>query len=249
MMTRLTDIVSCWLGLCPARPASRSMTRLSSLETSRPEPPEKNVYSVKGILAEYSNTEPSRGILWVSIALGIAASCVAIIFFLVSSFSLRDYAVLSIPLILISAMVVVMRDYRRASLEISPDTVTIRRFFHLPVVIRRDSIETVTIEPTVLPAPLRHLKILYLIIMPFLSAILLILEYHDMITGTIDPGRFLADLVFYPCICLFFIAFYYHNSLKSTFPEALVITTSEKKTARIYNDDPLAVAGILRPSP
>ncbi|PKL66004.1 MAG: hypothetical protein CVV32_02120 [Methanomicrobiales archaeon HGW-Methanomicrobiales-3] len=246
-MTRLSDIVSCWLGLCPNRPASRARNRISSLETPPLKPLEKNVYSVKGILAEYSNTEPVRGFVIALVAAAVGILVFGIFFLL--AFPLRYYAVLFTPLLLIGMMVMVIQGYKRASLEISSDTVTIRRFFHAPVVIRRDTIETVTIQPTMLPVPLRHLKIMYLILMPVLSAILLILEYHDMIAGTSDPGRFLADLVFYPCICLFFIAFYNHNSLKSTFPETLVITTTEKKTARIYNDDPSGIAGILRPSP
>jgi hypothetical protein len=207
------------------------------------------VYSEEGLLAEYGNIEHSRGILWVIIALITAAFCVVIIFFLVPAFSLRDFAVLSTPLILIAMVFMIIRDYKRGSLEISSDTVTIRRFFHAPVVFRRDTIKTVEMQPTVLPVPLCHLKIMYLIMMPILSAILLLLEYNTMVAGTTDPGRFLADLVFYPCVCLFFIAFYHHNSLKSTFPETLVITTTGKKAARIYLEDPSKVAGILQSSP
>ncbi|MCK9592777.1 MAG: hypothetical protein M0Q91_12310 [Methanoregula sp.] len=148
-------------------------------------------------------------------------------------------------LILSVAIVIFYLDKKKATLEIAQEALIIRRVFHWPVVIRKETIATVEVRYNVPPVPIWLQKILILIVIPASSAGVIYGEYLQLVSGEITSTSFFVHLGFDISIVLFSLAIYYHSRIRLDYPSVLVITTNTKKLAGIYGKNPEEIAKML----
>ncbi len=121
---------------------------------------------------------------------------------------------------------------RRARIEISSDTITIRRPLFRPIVIPKDAVVKAGVGENKLPVPSWLLATAL--------AALLVSAAGSIYLGWDNPTsmRFILGLggaIFFPVII-------YRTYVRTRYPQALTITTPKKRIAVIYTDDPERVA-------
>jgi hypothetical protein len=123
---------------------------------------------------------------------------------------------------------------RRARVEVTTDTITIRRPLFRPVVIPKDGVVKVEVKENKLPVPYWFLAVALAMI--FLSAT------GGMYYGLSNPAsmRFISGLG----AAIFFPVIFYRTYVRTRYPRVLAITTA-KKIAAIYTDDPERIARVL----
>jgi hypothetical protein len=246
-MSRFLSVVHTWLGLCPDRHAIRRRALTAHHETHSSIPPVDSTYLNHGVVLDYGAAGSIR--TWFVIGLVIAVlGGITVFSFLGMQTSFRQATILFGFFLLPFAVIMYYRDWKQACVEITPDSLIIRQSLHWPVIIPQDDIEKIEIRDTVILYPLPHHRILNLFIIPVCAVAILLLEYLDLGTGAITLSRFLADLVFFPCLILFFSVQYRHYRIRSNFPRTLVITTGKKERVAIYSPNPEGIAGMLERS-
>lgn len=124
---------------------------------------------------------------------------------------------------------------RRARVEISSDAITIRRPLFRPIVIPKDAVVKAEVGENRLPVP-------FWILATALAA-LLVSAAAGIYFGWDNPTsmRFIfgfGGAIFFPVII-------YRTYVRTRYPQALVITTTKKRIAVIYTDDPERIARML----
>lgn len=148
-------------------------------------------------------------------------------------------------LILSVAIITVYQDLKKTKLEITRDTLIIRRSLHWPVIIPKDTISTVEIRHNSPPLPLLLQKVLFLIVIPVSSVVALYGEYLRFTASEITSLSLFLHLVFFIGIALLFLASYYHSCIRAAYPEILVITTNTQELAGVYGDNLKEIAKML----
>ena len=127
---------------------------------------------------------------------------------------------------------------RRARVEISSDAITIRRPLFRPIVIPKDAVVKAEVGENRLPVPFWILATA--LAAPLVSAAAGIYFGWDNPTSM----RFIfgfGGAIFFPVII-------YRTYVRTRYPQALVITTTKKRIAVIYTDDPKRIARVLEVS-
>jgi hypothetical protein len=116
---------------------------------------------------------------------------------------------------------------RRGRVEISSDTITIRRPLFRPIVIPKDAVVKAEVGENKLPIPSWLLAVAL--------AALLVSAAGSIYTGLDNPAsmRFLFGVA----AAIFFPVIFYRTYLRTRFLRALTITTTGKRVAAIYTDD------------
>jgi hypothetical protein len=124
---------------------------------------------------------------------------------------------------------------RRARVEISSDTITIRRPLFRPVVIPKDAVVKAELGENKLPVPSRLLAVAL--------AALLVSAAGSIYTGLDNPAsmRFISGVA----AVIFFPAIFYRTYVRTHYLRTLTITTAEKRIAAIYMNDPERIARAL----
>jgi len=206
--------------------------------------PTGGAYMNDGVIVDYGRTGISMPVF---IGLVAGVICIVVIFSLILSFATFRVVsgILMCGLLLPVVVVILYRDIRRAKLEITRDTLVIRRALYQPVVLRKDEIATVEIRSTRPPVPIRLQAILSLFLIPVSIAYILSREYVQFALGEITSSSFITSLGFYLCIVLLLLISYYRSRIRSRYPCHLFITTGTMKVAAIYTGNPEEVAGML----
>ena len=124
---------------------------------------------------------------------------------------------------------------RRARIDIARDAITISRPPFRPIVIPKGAIETVEVKENKLPIPSWFLAIAL--------ATLLVSAAGSVYAGFGNPAS--MRFTFGVAAAVFFPVLFYRTYLRARYPQALVITTTKKRIAVIYTDDPGRVARML----
>ena len=127
---------------------------------------------------------------------------------------------------------------RRARIDIARDAITISRPPFRPIVIPKDAIETVEVKENKLPVPSCFLAMAL--------AVLLASAAGSVYAGFGNPAS--MRFTFGVAAAILFPVLFYRTYLRARYPQALVITTVEKRIAVIYVDDPGRVARALEGS-
>ena len=121
---------------------------------------------------------------------------------------------------------------RRARIDIARDAITISRPPFRPIVIPKGAVETVEVKENKLPIPSWFLAIALVT--------LLVSAAGSVYTGFGNPAS--MRFTFGVAAAVFFPVLFYRTYLRARYPQALVITTVEKRIAVIYADDPGRIA-------
>jgi len=245
-MTRFSEIIHGWLGLCPDRYAVQMRKEVLPFEMNSQGPEKNRAYTNNGIVVDSGTAGITK---WFIIGVVVALFGTVLVFpFIVKGISFRQASTLFSVFLLLFAIVTLYRDIKKASLEIRPDALILRRPFHKPVVIRRDDIATVEIRQNALPYPLWHQKILTVCLIPICSVAIVLIEYWDLISGEVASSRFLLNLIFYINLILFFLVFYHHSRVRSS-PEKGVIITNRKERITVFCENPGEITRLLEKTP
>ncbi|MDD1691307.1 MAG: DUF1673 family protein [Methanoregula sp.] len=245
-MTRFSDVIHEWLGLCPDRYAVKTRNAALPFEMDSQAHEKNRTYINDGVVVDYGTGRITK---WFIIGVVVALFGIVLVFpFIVKGISFRQASTLFSVFLLLFAIVTLYRDIKKARLEIRPDTLILHRPFHKPVVILRDDIATVEIRQNALPYPLWHQKILNVCVIPTCSAAIILIEYWDLISGEITSSRFLLDLIFYINLILLFLVFYNHSRVRS-FPEKGVIITNRKERITVFSENPGEITRLLEKTP
>lgn len=243
----ISEVIRGWLGWCPDqgiapfRKDSCHWPKMNSHTLPTP-----GAYVNDEVIVDYGKTGISLPYF-----IGAMIAIIGIIAFLLLLVRLAFLplaGILFCGLILSVVIDMVYQDLKKASLEITQDTLIIRRSLHWPVVIRKETIATAEVRYNVPPVPLWLQKILILIVIPASSAGIIFGEYLQLVSGEITSSSFFVHLGFDISIILFFLAIYYHSRIRLYYPSVLVITTNTKKLAVIYGKNAEEIAKILEQS-
>lgn len=124
---------------------------------------------------------------------------------------------------------------RRACIEITRDAVIIRRPLFPSIVIPKDAVVKAEVKENKPPISPRLLAVAL--------AVLLVSAAGSVYVGFENPTsmRFLFGVA----AAIFFPVIFYRTYLRTRYPQALTITTTEKRVAVIYTDDPERMARVL----
>lgn len=206
--------------------------------------PTGDAYMNDGILIDYGRTGLS---LPAFIGLVAGAICIVVIFSLILPFAMFRVTsgILMCGLLLPVVIVILSRDLKGARLEMTRETLVIRRAFFWPVVIQKEEIASVEIRDNKPPMPTWLQVILFLFLIPVSTAYILSYEYMQFVSGEITPSSIITSLGFYLCIVLLFLVSYYNSRIRSRYPRFLFITTDTRKVVAIYAGNPEEMAGML----
>jgi hypothetical protein len=243
-MTRVSTVIREWLGWCPDQRMIPVRKEPHWRERNSHILPTPGAYVNDGVIVDYGSTGISLP-FFIGSVMGIIGITVFLRLIVQVGF-LPLAGILFCGLILSVVIDMVYQDHKKARLEITQDTLIIRRSFHRSVIIRKDAISTVEIRKNVPSFPLWLQKVLVLLVIPATSVGILYGEYLQFTTGGITSSSFFVHLGFTISIVLFFFAIYYHSRIRLHYSSFLVITTNTKKLAGIYGKNPEDIAKMLR---
>ncbi|MDD2473131.1 MULTISPECIES: hypothetical protein [unclassified Methanoculleus] len=239
MALRFAEAIRRLMGWCPN--AAMTGRRCAALEVEVETAKEGGREVVEGALVDYGSIgTPGRLFL-----LLLASACFIGCFFAMTPATLVTVPTTSVMfpaggLLLLAialgcAALELYGTVRRARIDIAHDVITINRTLFRPLVIPRDAIEKAEVGENKLPVPLWLLVVALAAL--FTSAA------GSVYTGFGNPAsmRFLFGLA----AAVLFPALFYRTYVRTRYPQALAITTTKKRIAVIYTDDPERVVRTL----
>lgn len=196
-----------------------------------------------GVIVDYGKTGISVRYFFGAV-IGIIG-IIMVLFLIARAGSLPLAGIPFFCLILLVVFVMVYQDLKKTNLEITQDTLIIRRSLNLPVIIPKDTISRVEIRYNSPPIPLWLLKVLFLILVPASSVIALCGEYLRFSAGEISSMSLFLHLGFFISIVLLFLASCYHSRIRAACPKILTITTNTQELAGVYGDNLIEIARLL----
>lgn len=229
MTMRFTETIRRWMGWCPNAAAAGTGRRRyvapgDEVETRVAGGGSLEV--VEGALVDYGPIGTPATLFILPVAAALLIGCLFVLAPAVGLFVL--------VIILAYSGMEIYGVMRRARVEVTTDTITIRRPLFRPVVIPKDGVVKVEVKENKLPVPYWFLAVALAMI--FLSAT------GGMYYGLSNPAsmRFISGLG----AAIFFPVIFYRTYVRTRYPRVLAITTA-KKIAAIYTDDPERIARVL----
>lgn len=242
MITRISEVIQGWLGWCPDRMMTPAGDRTRWQEMKSEPFPTESPFVCDEVLIDYGSTGRS----WVFTVL-FAAGITGIVL-LLSLVRMADTllaGILMCGLVLSAAVVISYLNVKKATVEITRDSLVVRMALWRPVIIPKDTIATAEIRDNKPPLPLWLLTLLLVLVIPASTAGVVYGQYVQFAGGEIPVSSFFMPLGFDVSIALFILAIYYHSRIRSFYPSVLVITTTRHKMVRIYEKNPGKLQGIL----
>lgn len=245
MIARMSELVHEWMGWCP------DQRIIPHRRESVPWPDKINSHSLQkngsyvdnGLLVDYGKTGISVRYFFGAV-IGIIG-IIIVLFLIARAGSLPLAGIPFFGLILLVVIVMVYQDLKKTNLEITSDTLIIRRSLNRPVIIPKDTISTVEIRHNSPSISLWLLKVLFLVIVPASSVVALYGEYLRFTASEISSMSLFLHLGFFISIILLFLASYYHSRIRADYPEILTITTNRQELAGVYGDNLSEIAQLL----
>ncbi len=237
------DTLREYLGWCPGHRMAPVRKYTPWNETEFDPLPTEGTYVNEELIVDYGRTGISLPV-FIGVVIGVIGALVISTLFLPFATFRVVSGILMCGLLLPVVIVILYRDLKRRTLEITRDTIVIRRALYRPVVIRKDEITTMEIRNTKPPVPVWLQAGLSLFLIPVSTAYILSHDYVQFVSGEISTSSFITTLGFYLCIVLLFLVSYYRSRIRSRYPRYLFITTGTRKVAAIYTGNPEEMAGM-----
>jgi len=241
---RVSDVIHDWLGWCPDSSTTPVRKKLSWSDTSLSTRQTDVVLVKNDVVMDYGSTGISIPLFTIILGGTIAGLFAIMRFGLFETWSSLGLILLSI-FILGAAVQMVYQDIKKAIIEFTPDTITVRRHLLRPVIIAKDTITTFGVRKNV------HYICRWLfrgaMVIFFVGVIPPVLfsgrsQYFSRIISRVS---FTAFVVFYLIVAVFFGLLFYHEYIRSRFTHVLAISTNNKKVIGLYVDDPGKMSDML----
>lgn len=227
MALRVSEAIQRLMGWCPNAAAAGTVRRYAALDDEIGMAAGGSPEVVEGALVDYGPLGTPAIYLILIVGGALLIGCLA-----VTALAGR---LLLLTIILAFSGAELYRILRRARVEISSDAITIRRPLFRPIVIPKDAVVKAEVGENRLPVPFWILATA--LAAPLVSAAAGIYFGWDNPTSM----RFIfgfGGAIFFPVII-------YRTYVRTRYPQALVITTTKKRIAVIYTDDPERIARML----
>lgn len=234
---RLAETVRQHLGWCPNRmTASRSVTiPADNLVLSIPAGEWR--FTMQDAIMDYGSTGMSIPLFTIILAYTITGLFAIMRYSLFESWSSLGILLLSI-FILGAAVWMFFQDMKKATVEFTPDTLTIRRHLFKPVIISKDAITTVEIRKNVHHSRRWFFRGAMVIFLITIIPSILFSGQSQYISRLISRVSYTVFVVYYLAIIVFFVLLFYHAYIRSRYSQIVAIHTNSKKIVGLYGNDP-----------
>ncbi|MCX6689824.1 MAG: hypothetical protein NTZ39_09100 [Methanoregula sp.] len=236
MTARISDVVRGWLGWCPNRMmAPRYKTPRADNPVSSIIPGDRG-YTMQDVIMDYGSTGMSIP-LFTIILVGTITGLFGIMRYgLFEHWSSLGILMLGI-FILGVAVRMVHQDIKKATVEFTPDTITVRQPLFWQVIIAKDAITTIEVRKNVHHSH-RWLFRGAMVIFFFGVIPSILFSGHSLfISRIISRVSFTVFVVYYLAVIVFFGLLFYHGYIRSRYSHVLAICTNTKKIVGLYVDD------------
>ncbi len=244
MTTRVSEVIRGWLGWCPGRmtaPHSRIFPT-DNLTTSTLSGDRGN--TMQDVVMDYGSTGMSIPVFTLILGGTIAGLFAIMRYGLFETWSSLGIVMLSVFILMVTVRMV-YQDINKATIEFSPDAITVRRPSFRPVIIAKDTITTIRVLENI------HYSHRWLfrgaMVIFFAGIIPSILFSGNSLLGSriISQISFNVFVLFYLTVAVFFGFLFYHGFIRSRYSRVLAISTHTKKIVGLYVDDPSRVSETL----
>jgi len=240
---RFAEMIQRWMGWCPNAAAAGTCRRryaAPSDEVGTGMEADSSREVVEGALVDYGPIGTPGRLFLLLLAgaslIGILLVTAPAALVTVPTFVIPPAGRLFLPAIVLGyAALELYGAIRRACIEVACDAVVIRRPLFSPIVIPEDAIVKAEVKENRPPLSPRFFMVAFTAL--FISAA------GSIYAGFSDPSsmRFIFGLA----AAIFFPVLFYRTYVRTRYPQALVITTTKKRIAVIYTDDPERIARTL----
>jgi hypothetical protein len=241
---RVSDVIRGWLGWCPGSSTVPVRKKLSWSDTSISTRQTDVVLVKNDVIIDYGSTGMSMRLFTIILAGTIAGLFAIMRYSLFESWSSLGLIMLSI-FILGAAVQMVHQDIKKAIIEFTTDSITVRRHFLRPVIIAKDTITTLGVRKNI------HYSHRWLfrgaMVIFFVGVIpsVLFSGHSQYISRIISRVSFTVFVVYYLAVIVFFGLLFYHEYIRSHYSHILAIRTNNKKIIGLYVDGPGEMSDML----
>ena len=243
-MMKFSETIRRWMGWCPnAAAAGTVRRRYAEPEGEVGMAREGNRDVVEGALVDYGPIGTPGRLFLLLLAgaslIGILLVTAPAALVTVPTFIIPPAGRLFLPAIVLGyAALELYGAIRRACIEVARDAVVIQRPLFSPIVIPKDAIVKAEVKENRPPLSPRFFMVAFTAL--FISAA------GSIYAGFSDPSsmRFIFGLA----AAIFFPVLFYRTYVRTRYLQVLVITTTKKRIAVIYTDDPKRIARVLEVS-
>jgi hypothetical protein len=147
--------------------------------------------------------------------------------------------------ILIVAVRMVYQDIKKATIEFTPDAITVHRHLLRPVIIAKDTITTLGVRKNI---HYTHRWLFRGAMMIFFVGVIpsvMFSGHSQYISRIISRVSFTVFVIYYLAVIVFFGLLFYHEYIRSRFTHILAISTNNKKIIGLCIDGPGEMSDIL----
>ena len=143
------------------------------------------------------------------------------------------------------AVRMVYQDIKKATIEFTPDAITIRRPLFRPVIIAKDTITTIEVRENIHHSRRWLFRAAMVIFFAGIIPSILFSGNSLFISRIISRVSFNVFVVYYLAVIVFFGLLFYHQYIRSRYSHVLAIRTNTKKIVGLYVDDPGKISEML----
>jgi len=239
MALRVADTIRKWAGWCPSREAAAMYTLVRSHRTSSAFPPEGGARPERWVVHFSATREKRRNMGFFVAIVGTVLG-----FHLLRAIDITLATALLSAFVLAVAVIGLVGDIKKSTIEINRNAVVFYRWLFWPVVVEKGSIANVEVKENPFPVPLGLIVGAAAVLVVSLAG-LIVIRVAEYTGAGIDGPELLIEAAYPGSILMFTIWLVYHFTNPFRYSRSVVITTRDHKQISIFTDDPGGITGAL----
>ena len=199
MVMRVADTIRKWAGWCPGHEAAASHTLVRPHRTSSAFPPEGGAIPERWVVHVGATRERRR-----NMGLFVAIVGTVLGFHLLRAIDTTLATALMSLFVLAVAVIGIVGDVKKSTIEIDQNAIVFHRWLFLPVVVEKGSIAKVEVRENTLPVPLWLIAGAVAVLVVSLTG-LIVIRVAEYTGGGIDGSEFLMQAGYPGSILLFIL--------------------------------------------
>ncbi len=244
MTARVSDVVRGWLGWCPDSSTAPVRKKLAWPDTSI-STRQTDVFLVKNdVIIDYGSTGMSIRLFTIILAGTIIGLFTIMRYGLFEIWSSLGILILSV-FILGAALRMVYQDIKRACIKFAPDAIIIRRSLSSPIILEKEAITTIEVRENIHHSQRWLFRGAIAIFFAGIIPSILFSGNSLLISRIISQVSFTVFMIYYLAVTVFFGLLFYHQHIRSCYPDVLAIHTNNKKIIGLYTNGPREMSDML----